>query len=195
MTRLWPAVLAAGSLLLLAGCAGQAGPAPGTSGPVTPGPGTASPPQATPSTPLPSTPNPAPGTRTVRVYFLDSNHARTGQEPLFRPVTRQVTPPALAAGALTALFAGPTAAEQAAGLTLVRSGTTGYTRLRISGGVAHVTLTGGCASGGSTMTIAGEIIPTLRQFASVSYVKIYAPDGTTARPAGAGDSLPDCLNP
>lgn len=131
----------------------------------------------------------------VKVWFLDQNRAATGEEPLYQPVDRRVQPPAVAAGALDALFAGPSPAEEAGGLRLITSGATGYQKLHIDNGVAHVTLSGGCSSGGSTMTIAGEIMPTLRQFASVSYVKIYAPDGTTENPAGAVDSIPFCLEP
>ena len=42
------------------------------------------------------------------------------------------------------------------------------------------------------MTVAGEIMPTLRQLASVDFVKILAPDGSTehARPAAATRSRP-----
>ena len=136
-----------------------------------------------------------PVTVAVHVWFLNDQHAATGEEPLFEPVDRRVAPPALAGGALTAVFAGPTPAEQAAGLRLVTSGATGYTRLHIDNGVAYVTLEGGCASNGSTMTIAGEIMPTLKQFSSVTYVKIFAPDGTTETPTGASDSIPTCLEP
>ncbi len=134
-------------------------------------------------------------TATVQVWFLDSNHAITGEEPLYRSVDRTVKPPAVAAGALDALFAGPTAAERTTGLTLILSGATGYSNLHIDNGIAYVRLDGGCSSGGSTMTIAGEIMPILRQFASVNYVKIYAPDGTTETPTGSRDSIPVCLEP
>lgn len=129
------------------------------------------------------------------MWFLDSNHAATGEEPLYRSVDRTVKPPAVAAGALNALFAGPTAAERATGLELILSGATGYSNLHIDNGIAYVRLEGGCSSGGSTMTIAGEIMPTLKQFASVNYVKIYAPDGTTETPSGSSDSIPVCLEP
>lgn len=129
------------------------------------------------------------------MWFLNEDHAGTGEEPLYEPVDRRVTPPALAAGALDALFAGPSAAEQASGLRLITSGATGYTRLHIDNGIAYVTLEGGCASNGSTMTVAGEIMPTLRQFASVTYVKIFAADGSTESPTGAVDSIPTCLEP
>jgi hypothetical protein len=45
------------------------------------------------------------------------------------------------------------------------------------------------------VTIAGEIMPTLRQFADVDHVKILAPDGTTENPTGHTDSIPECLEP
>jgi hypothetical protein len=45
------------------------------------------------------------------------------------------------------------------------------------------------------VTVAGEIMPTLRQFASVDYVKIYDPAGTTEQPIGRSDSVPACLEP
>lgn len=131
----------------------------------------------------------------VKVWFFDEPHVVTGEEPLYRPVDRQVQPPAVAAGALNALFAGPTAAEQEDGLRLVTSGATGYSHLHIDNGVAYVTLEGACSSGGSTMTIASEIFPILKQFSSVTWVKIFDPQGTTENPAGDSDSIPVCLEP
>ena len=100
-----------------------------------------------------------------------------------------------AVGLMDRLFAGPVPAERADGLRLVRSGATGFTDLRISDGIARVQLTGGCDSGGSTVTIAGEIMPMLRQLASVRWVKIYGPAGHTERPNGRVDSIPTCLEP
>ena len=38
-------------------------------------------------------------------------------------------------------------------------------------------------------------MPTLKQFATVDHVKIYDPEGQTARPTGATDSIPACLEP
>ena len=201
------AVLAFAALAGACGDGRQTAPSstqPSTSEPSTTQPSTSMPSTTRPSTTRPSTSEPssttAPATTTapstlrpVHVYFLDSEHARIGTEPLFVPVRRDVHPPALAAGALDALFAGPTAAEKDEGLRLVLSGATGYRHLHIEGGIARVSLEGGCSSGGSTMTIAGELMPTLRQFATVDYVKIYAPDGTTERPSGPSDSIPTCL--
>ena len=131
----------------------------------------------------------------VRDYFMDSHRFAIGREPYVRPVLRPVIPPTTASGALQRLFAGPTQAERAQGLRFVASKATGFANLRISGGVARVRLTGGCSSGGSTFTIANEIIPTLKQFPSVRWVKIYDPAGHTARPAGHADSIPFSLEP
>ena len=110
-------------------------------------------------------------------------------------VTRRVPAPGFARGALTALFAGPTDFDQPAGLAFVNSGATGFADLSISDGIARVRLTGGCASGGSTFTIANEIMPTLKQFPTVEFVKILGPRGNTEQPTGPVDSIPTCLEP
>lgn len=132
---------------------------------------------------------------TRRVVFMDVPRYNIGTEPYTRNVSRVVPAITPAGGVLHQLFAGPTAAEQARGLAVVRSGATDFDRLTISGGIARVRLLGGCSSGGSTFTIADQIIPTLKQFASVSYVKIYDPSGHTERPTGNSDSIPECLEP
>lgn len=93
------------------------------------------------------------------------------------------------------LFAGPLPRERANGLRLLRSRATSFDDLSVESGIARVRLVGGCDSGGSTVTIAGSIMPSLRQFASVDWVKIYDPAGSTGSPTGSSDSIPDCLNP
>ncbi|GAA3649933.1 hypothetical protein GCM10022237_07090 [Nocardioides ginsengisoli] len=110
-------------------------------------------------------------------------------------VTRRVPTPAVARGALTALFAGPVDFDRPRGLVLVDSGAVGFTGLRIRDGIARVRLTGGCASGGSTFTIANEIVPTLKRLPTVDVVKILDPQGHTEEPAGRVDSIPACLEP
>jgi hypothetical protein len=130
-----------------------------------------------------------------RVYFLDPRRVEENREPFFVPVLRPVLPGTPATGVMDHLFAGPTPAERATGLRFLASGATGFSNLSISGQIARVRLTGGCSSGGSTVTIAGEIMPTLRQFGTVDFVKIYDPAGRTGRPSGAVDSLPECLEP
>jgi hypothetical protein len=131
----------------------------------------------------------------VKVYLFKASAFASGHEPFTRAVRRPVIPPAVAGGALQRMFAGPTAADTSHGLSFLRSEATGIRLRSIRDGVARVQLTGGCSSHGSTATIALEIMPTLKQFSSVHWVKIYDPDGHTARPNGHSDSLPECLNP
>ena len=97
--------------------------------------------------------------------------------------------------ALSACAAGPTAGERARGLGTVRSGATGATLLRIADGIAHVRLHGGCASNGAAFTVATLITPTLKQFPSIDYVKVYDPSGHTQQPTGRRDSIPASLEP
>ena len=130
-----------------------------------------------------------------KVWFFDEPRYLANQEPFFTPVQRPVATGAPAAGLLDRLFAGPTAGEQAAGLRLLRSKARGWADLRISNGIARVRLTGGCSSGGSTVTVAGEIVPTLRALGRVDFVKIYDPAGSTLTPGGRSDSGPTCLEP
>jgi hypothetical protein len=136
-----------------------------------------------------------PWTVPVRDYFLSTHRFATGRGPVTEAVYRQVIPPATAFGAMQRLFAGPTQAEQARGLKFVSSGATGFKTLSIRDGVARVQLTGKLSSGGSTFTIANEIMPTLKQLPSVHWVKIYDRNGHTERPFGHSDSIPFSLEP
>jgi hypothetical protein len=131
----------------------------------------------------------------VRDYFLNSHRFATGKAPYTEAVYRPVTWPATAFGAMQRLFAGPAQAELARGLKFVTSGATGFKILSIRDGVARVQLTGKVSSGGSTFTIASEIMPTLKQFRSVHWVKIYDQNGRTERPFGHSDSIPFSLEP
>ncbi|MCX6981536.1 MAG: hypothetical protein NTV08_12405, partial [Verrucomicrobia bacterium] len=67
--------------------------------------------------------------------------------------------------------------------------------LTISNGIARVRLAGGANSHGSTLTIANEIIPILKQFPTVTWVKIYDQNGQTETPTGQSDSIPTWLEP
>ena len=131
----------------------------------------------------------------VRDYFLNTHRFATGHAPYTAAVYRPVIPPATAFGAMQRLFAGPTQAELARGLKFVSSGATGFRILGIRDGVARVQLLGKISSGGSTFTIADEIMQTLKQFPSIRWVKIYSPYGHTERPTGHTDSIPVCLEP
>lgn len=134
-------------------------------------------------------------TVTRSVWFFDEGRYLRGTPPFTTPVPRPVLPRTPATGVTDRLFAGPTAAELARGLRLLPSGATGFRGLRITAGVARVQLVGGCRSGGSTVGIADELRPTLRQFPSVDAVKVLDPDGATENPWGPGDSIPECLEP
>lgn len=133
---------------------------------------------------------------TRKVTFQDFPRYVAGTQPYTRAASRVVPALAPASAVLNQLFAGPTAAEYAAGLRVVRSGATDFDRLSISStGVARVRLRGGCNAGGSTFSIADLIEPTLKQFPTVHYVKIYDPSGHTEQPTGLSDSIPRCLEP
>lgn len=124
----------------------------------------------------------------VRAYFMNAGRHATA-------VSRPVAAPATAYGALQRLFAGPTQAEKAQGLRFVSSKATGFSKLTIRNGIARVYLTGRVAGGGAAFTVADQIRPTLKQFPSVKWVKIYDAAGTTQQPDGPTDSVPQSLEP
>jgi hypothetical protein len=130
-----------------------------------------------------------------KVWFFHRDRFVDNREPFFVPVLRPVLPGTPATGVMDRLFAGPLAGERARGLRLLRSRATGYADLTVRSGVADLRLVGGCDSGGSTVTIAGEILPTLQRLAGVDRVVLRDPDGATQDPDGPGNSTPACLEP
>lgn len=134
--------------------------------------------------------------KNAKVFFFDENAAPDATS-LVVPVQRRVPRPGGAKATLYRLWAGPTRGEQRAGLSFFDSGTTGFKSLDInSKGVARVTLRGPCDSGGSAVyTVASEIMPTLRRFGRIDWIKIYDRSGETLYPWGRSDSLPACLQP
>ena len=133
----------------------------------------------------------------LTVYFTDVNRYQAGTEPYEAAVTRVVAPvPAsLPEAVLTQLFLGPTKDEQARGLAVFPSGTTGFSKLTIENGIARIQLTGACASHGSTYTIANLISANLKQFPEIQWIKIYDQNNETETPDGQNDSIPFCLEP
>ena len=126
--------------------------------------------------------------RTTRtVAFYDSTTGTRAR------VTRPVPDAYPATGLLDRLLAGPTPAELARGLVLHDSGATGVTSVRISDGIARVRLAGQCRSDGYRFTVADHVRHTLRPLASVRWVKVHDPSGTTRYPRGRRDSEPACL--
>lgn len=139
---------------------------------------------------------PMPETVTISVYFQDVDMFAVGTEPYETAVTRTIpATDALPLAVMEQLFLGPTAEEQATGLGLVLSGTTGFSEFHVDSGVAHITLTGQCNSGGSTYTIANLIFTNLAQFPEIQWVKIYDQNGETETPDGQSSSIPFCLEP
>ena len=130
-----------------------------------------------------------------KVWFLDRDRFVDDQEPFFVAVRRPVVPGAPATGLMDRLFAGPLAGERGRGLRLLRSGATGYDDLTVTGGTADLRLTGRCRSGGATVSIAGEVLPTLQQLPTVDRVVMRDAAGSTLDPDGPGDSTPACLEP
>ncbi len=130
-----------------------------------------------------------------KVYFVDEQRVVANTPPFVVPRLRPVRRGTPATGLMDRLFAGPLRAEQGQGLRLVRSRASGFRDLSVSGRVARVRLTGRCSSGGSTVTVADEIVPTLRALRGVRWVKIFDPAGRTATPTGRSDSVPACLEP
>jgi hypothetical protein len=131
----------------------------------------------------------------VKISFMHVPNYNAGRQPEIVTAPRAITPSRVAQGALDAIFAGPTGSERARGLGTIRSGATGATVLRVTGGVAHVRLRGGDASNGATFTVATLIMPTLKQFPTIDYVKVYDPSGHTEYPTGRRDSIPASLEP
>jgi hypothetical protein len=130
-----------------------------------------------------------------KVFFFNRDNFVDNINPFFSPVLRPVRPSSPATGVMDRLFAGPLASEKAVGLRLLRSHARGFANLDIADGVARVRLTGNCNSDGSTVTVAGEVMPTLRQFTNVDFVKIFDQSGSTESPTGHTDSIPACLEP
>jgi hypothetical protein len=151
-----------------------------------------------PVSPNSTTPSviPSPPSVALTIYFTNLANFQVGTEPYEKAVTRIVpTPPSLQEAVLEQLFLGPTADEKAQGLDVFLSGATGFSKLTIGDGVAHVYLTGNCDSKGATYTIANLIDANLKQFAEVKWVKIYDQNGETETPAGQSGSIPFCLEP
>jgi hypothetical protein len=134
-------------------------------------------------------------TESRRLWLFDRQAFLDNTPPFFVPRLRPVIATTPATGLMDRIFAGALPPERGNGLRTLRSGATGFAIRSISGGIARVRLTGGCSSGGSTVTIAGQIMPTLRQLGTVSWVKIYGPAGHTEHPFGHQDSIPVCLEP
>ncbi len=110
--------------------------------------------------------------------------------------TRWVLSSKLPQAVLDEYFKGPGATERYSyGWVALYNGFTGYERLEVRDGGAHVFLKGGCFNEGYDFTIAELIALNLRQFPYIRYVKVYDAQGQTQFPEGERDSRPACLEP
>ncbi len=182
ITRVIPAVLEAGAVLvlaaLLAACGGSSG------GPSSSPSATMSPSQSASPTASPTLAPSAPTTTAQALYFL-----RDGKLGVAERATTPSTMPATAA--VHALLAGPSAAERAAGLTSVIPTGTTLKSLALSGNVATVNLSQGPDTTSAAllgMPGTAELVYTLTRFRTISGVRVQVggrpwPSATDAGPS------------
>jgi hypothetical protein len=189
--------------VLLSACGGSPTATPGpTAVPAetaAPPPATAPPATSQPTptvTVAPSAAPTQPAQVEIAVYFTDHDLFNAGAPPFEVAVPRLVPATAnLPEAVLQAYFEGPTAEEQAEGLEAITSGFTGYSRLEVQDGIAHLYLTGPCVTNGAAYNVAAPLIKNLLQFEDIRFVKIYDAEGTTQNPQGETSSIPVCLEP
>jgi germination protein M len=168
ITRVFPALLAAGAVFvaaaLLAACGVTSGgsPTPSTTASAGPSQSAGGSPATSPS---------APGTSAQSLYFL-----RDGKLGVAERSVAPSTMPATAA--VKALLAGPIAAERTAGLSSAIPADTRLKSLVVTGGLASVDLSqapdASASAGAETAAMPGtaELVYTLTRFSTVSGVRI-----------------------
>jgi hypothetical protein len=132
----------------------------------------------------------------IQVYFTDNDRLIAGQLPYEVPVSRFVsTSKNLVNSVLDEFFKGPSDVERNQGLAVIPNGFTGYSKVEFLNGGVHVYLTGNCRSNGTLYNITHALMPSLKQFPEIQFVKIYDQFGYTREPAARVDSVPACLDP
>jgi hypothetical protein len=170
--RLLPLLLIAAAVLIVAGAALLAA-CGGSSGGATPEPTatltatTSASGTAEPTTSPSTSPTEAPAQTTLRLYFLRGEKLGVAER-------RVAKTSAIATASMQALLAGPTAAEQAAGLGTTIPAGTRLLKLGIADGTATVDLSKEFGSGGGTLSMtsrAAEVVYTLTRFPTVRVVR------------------------
>jgi hypothetical protein len=132
----------------------------------------------------------------IKVFFVNKFRYENNLPPFEVNGVRWARSNILPQSALNEFFKGPGSTERFQfGWIGVYNGFTGYSRLEIRDGVAHVFLKGTCTPEGRDFTIANLITSTLKQFPEIRFVKVYDENGNTQTPDGASDSIPACLQP
>lgn len=130
-----------------------------------------------------------PARTTVLVYFVRAEGSSSTLQDVPR-VAQGRGVPALLTMAVRELLAGPSSAEQAAGLLTAIPAGTRLLDLRIDNGVVMIDLSGEIASGGGSSTMLGrlwQIVYTATQFTQAPRVRILI-DGQ-ARQAMGGEGV------
>lgn len=141
-------------------------------------------------------PTATPAYKLINVYFVNKFRYENNLPPFEVNGVRWARSNMLPQSALNEFFKGPGSTERFSyGWIALYNGFTGYSRLEIRDGVAHVSLTGTCTPDGRDFTIANLIMSNLKQFPEIRFVKIYDENGTTQDPNGLSDSIPACLQP
>jgi hypothetical protein len=141
-------------------------------------------------------PTVTPQYRLIDVYFVNRLRYEANAPPFVVTGDRWARSNMLPQTALNEYFKGPGSTERFSfGWIALYNGFTGYSRLEIRDGVAHVYLTGTCTPNGRDFNIADLIMLNLKQFPEIRFVKIYDENGTTQTPDGLSDSIPACLQP
>jgi hypothetical protein len=152
-------------------------------------------PSRTPTATRTRLPTSTPRYRLIDVYFASRVRYEQNAPPIERAGRRWAQTSMLPQAALNEYFKGPGNTERFSyGWIALYNGFTGYSRLEIREGVAHVTLTGTCTSEGRNFNIADLLTLTLKQFPQIQFVKIYDQNGDTQNPTGQSDSEPICLS-
>jgi murein DD-endopeptidase MepM/ murein hydrolase activator NlpD len=141
-------------------------------------------------------PTATPAYKLIKVYFVNKFRYENNLPPFEVNGVRWARSNMLPESALNEYFKGPGSTERFSfGWIALYNGFTGYSRLEIRDGVAHVFLTGTCTPEGRDFTIANLLMSNLKQFPEIQFVKIYDENGNTQNPDGLSDSIPACLRP
>jgi hypothetical protein len=141
-------------------------------------------------------PTATPAYKLIKVYFVNKFRYENNLPPFEVNGVRWARSNMLPQSALNEYFKGPGSTERFTyGWIALYNGFTGYSKLEIRDGVAHVFLTGTCTPEGRDFTIANLIMLNLKQFPEIQFVKVYDENGTTQDPNGLSDSIPVCLQP
>jgi murein DD-endopeptidase MepM/ murein hydrolase activator NlpD len=141
-------------------------------------------------------PTATPQYRLIDVYFVNKFRYENDLPPFVVTGDRWARSNMLPQSALNEYFKGPGSTERFSyGWIALYNGFTGYNRLEIRDGVAHIYLTGTCTPDGRDFNLADLIALNLKQFPDIQFVKIYDENGATQSPDGSSDSIPACLQP